>query len=219
MEAVLERVPAVKVADPDYPVLDLIRQRWSPRAFADRPVEPGKLRQLLEAARWAPSCYNEQPWQFILATKDDPDAYDALLGCLNERNQQWAKNAPVLMLTVTRTTFTRNDKPNRYAWHDVGLAMGNLLVQATALDLYVHQMAGIRPDKAREVYQIPDGYDVVTGVAIGYLGDPAMLPEDRRASETKPRSRKPLSDVVFEGTWGVTAPLVDDGRRDRSHHS
>jgi nitroreductase len=165
---------------------------------------------LLEAARWAPSSYNEQPWRFLIATKDEPAAYDRMLEVLNEKNRQWAQQAPVLMLSVAKTTFSRNDKPNRHAWHDVGLAMGNLLAQATALDLYVHQMAGIHPEKAREVYAIPDGYEVVAAAAIGHLGDPERLPDTFQKSETKARSRRPLSQTVFQGAWGEPASLVDD---------
>ncbi|NBC18157.1 MAG: nitroreductase [Bacteroidetes bacterium] len=200
----------IKEARPDHPVLSVIAQRWSPRSFADRPVEPEKLRQVLEAARWAPSSFNEQPWRFLIATKDDPEAYAQMLSVLNEKNQQWARQAPVLILSVAKTTFSRNDKPNRHAWHDVGLAMGNLLAQATALDLFVHQMAGLDPEKAREVYAIPEDFEVVAGAAIGYLGAPDDLPESFQKSETKARSRRALTQTVFEGTWGETAPLVDD---------
>jgi nitroreductase len=188
----------------------VIARRWSPRSFADRPVEPEKLQQILEAARWAPSSYNEQPWRFLIATKDAPEAYEQMLSVLNEKNQRWAQQAPVLMLSVAKTTFSRNDKPNRHAWHDVGLAMGNLLAQATALDVYVHQMAGIHPETAREIYSIPEDFEVVAGAAIGYLGDPDDLPETFQKSETTERSRRALSQTVYEGTWGETAPLVAD---------
>ncbi len=200
----------IKAARTDYPVLDVIARRWSPRAFDERPVERKKLLQLLEAARWASSCFNEQPWRFFVATRDEPARYERLLACLNERNRTWAHLAPVLMLTVAKRTFARNGNPNRHAWHDVGLAMGNLLAQATALGLYAHQMAGILPDQARALLQIPDDYDVVTGVALGYLGDPERLPEDRQEAERKPRSRKPLGELVFGGAWGQ--PAIPGGR-------
>ena len=206
-------VHEIKEARPDHPVLDVIAKRWSPRAFADRPVEPEKLRQLLEAARWAPSSYNEQPWRFLIATKDDPEAYERMLSVLNEWNRKWAQQAPVLLLTTARTTFSRNEKHNRYAWHDVGLAMGNLLAQATALDLYVHQMAGIHPEKAVDLFDIPEPFEVVAGAAVGYLGEPDDLPESFQASETKARSRRPLSEMVFSGTWGETAAAVENGSR------
>ncbi len=204
-----EETLQIKEATPDHPVLDVIKKRWSPRAFADRRVEPETLKQLLEAARWAASSFNEQPWRFILATKDEPEHYARVLDCLIEGNQAWAQHAPVLMLTVARKTFMRNGKPNRHAWHDVGLAMGNLVAQATALGLHVHQMAGILPEKARVVFAIPDDYEVVAGVALGYFGNPDQLPDRQKQSEQKPRSRKPLDDLVFGATWGEAALFLD----------
>ncbi|MDZ7703255.1 MAG: nitroreductase family protein [Trueperaceae bacterium] len=201
---------AHKAARPDHDILDVFTKRWSPRAFADRAVEPEKLRQVLEAARWSASSYNEQPWHYIVATRHDPDAYDQLLGCLNEFNASWAKNAPVLMLAVIRE-FPEGDpdKTNRVALHDLGAASASLSYQATALGLYVHQMAGILPDEARKRYEIPDGYRAVTGLALGYLGDPDQLPGGLREGELSERSRKPLADFVFSGRWGESADLVD----------
>jgi nitroreductase len=196
----------------DYPIHDLLQKRWSPRAFADRPVEPDKLRSLLEAARWAPSSFNEQPWAFLLATREQPEEFARVLGCLVEVNQGWAKAAPVLLLTVARLTFTLNQQPNRHAYHDVGLAVANLTVQAMAEGLFVHQMAGIVPAKARAEFHIPEGWDPVTAVAIGYLGDPATLPERLREREIAPPSRKPLKEFVFTGAWTTPAPLMGTGR-------
>lgn len=189
-----------KIATPDHDVLDLIKERWSPRAFADRSVSDETLLQLLEAARWAPSSYNEQPWRFIVAKREQTDAFDRLLNCLNEKNQQWARHAPVLMLTIAKQHFSRNNKLNAHAWHDVGLAMGQLAIQATALDLHVHQMAGILSEKARETYKIPDEFEVVAGVAIGYYGEPE--------GELKPRSRRPLEELVFGDVWGKSTEVL-----------
>src|SRR2546426_5475838 len=141
-----------KLAETQYPIHDLLRKRWSPRAFSSRPVEPDKLRSLWEAARWAPSSYNEQPWSFIVATKEDEAEYARLLSCLVEGNIQWAQHAPVLMVSVARLSFDEDGNPNLHAFHDVGQAVANLIVQATALGLVVHQMAGIFPDKIRELY-------------------------------------------------------------------
>lgn len=195
-------------AETDHPVHDLIRRRWSPRAFADRPVEPEKLCRLLEAARWAASSYNEQPWSFLVATRDNPEAFDKTVGCLVEGNVPWASKAPVLMLSVAHLTFERNGKPNRHALHDVGLAMGNFVLEATALGLFVHQMAGFHVDKAREVFAIPDSHEPVAMIAVGYAGDLDSLPEPYRERELSPRTRKPLADFVFTGNWGSVSTLV-----------
>jgi nitroreductase len=197
-----------KPADTRHPVHDLIRRRWSPLAFSDRPVEPEKLLSLLEAARWAAASFNEQPWAYIVATRDQPEEFDKLLGCLVEGNRTWAKNAPVLMLSVAKLAFDRNGQPNRHAWHDVGAASATLCLQATALGLFVHQMAGILPAQARAVYGIPEGWEPVAGLAVGYPGDPAALPENLKQRQNAPRSRKELGQFVFAEKWGQPAPLV-----------
>jgi len=197
-----------KPADTQFPIHDLLGRRWSPRAFAERPVEPGKIQRLLEAARWASSCFNEQPWVFIIATANQPAEYAKLLSCLVEANQVWAKRAPLLMITLAKLNFDHNDKPNRHALHDVGLAVGNLVVQATAMDLVVHQMAGILPDIIRTSYAVPVGYEAATGLAIGYSGDPSTLPDEIREREMAPRSRKTLQDFVFSKTWGETPGIL-----------
>lgn len=202
-----------KPAETRYPIHELLRRRWSPRSFAARRVEPEVLRSLLEAARWAASSFNEQPWAFLVATQDDPAEFERLLGCLVPGNQAWARQAPVLLLTVARLRFARNDKANRHAFHDVGLAVANLTVEATARGLVVHQMAGIEPEKVRAVYALPEGTEAVTGVALGYAGEPDSLPEKLRAAELAPRTRRPLEEFVFTGSWGRVAPLLKDSGR------
>ncbi|BAZ33533.1 nitroreductase (plasmid) [Cylindrospermum sp. NIES-4074] len=196
-----------KLAQTEYPVHDFIRSRWSPRAFADRPVEQDKLLSLLEAARWAPSSYNYQPWSFIVATKENSTEYDRLLSTLVEFNQGWAKNAPVLIIAVAQT-LTDDGKTNRHAFHDVGLAIENLVFQATALGLYVHQIAGFNVDIARKEYQIPDGYEPATALTVGYIGDPQNLNDGLRERELAPRVRKSLKEFVFTGKWGETSSLL-----------
>ncbi len=156
-----------KSASPDHPIHDLLAARWSPYAFDDRPVPDADLCSVFEAARWAPSSYNEQPWSYIVAKRENPEEFQALVSCLVEANQVWAKAAPVLALGIVRLRFARNDKANRAAVHDLGLAGGNLLVEATARGLYVHQMIGIVPERAREVYEIPEGSEAWTGLAMG----------------------------------------------------
>jgi nitroreductase len=195
-----------KPATNQYPIHDLLRQRWSPRAFAHRPVETDKLSSLFEAARWSASSYNEQPWRFIVATKDNAPDYERLLGCLMDLNQAWAKAAPVLVITVAKQFFDHNNKPNRVAIHDLGLAVANLTVQATALGLVLHQMGGVHLDKARAALSIPPGYDPVTAIAIGYPGDPGSLPAELRERELEPRERNPQAAFVFGGTWQRPVP-------------
>jgi nitroreductase len=197
-----------KRADTDHPVHDLIATRWSPYAFADRAVSQDDLRALFEAVRWAPSSYNEQPWSYFVATRDQPEEFDRLLSCLVEGNQAWAQFAPVLALGCTRLNFTRNGQPNAAAVHDLGLASANLVLEATARGLSVHQMIGILPDRARELYQIPQDVRPLTGLAIGYAGDPGRLPEKLRDRDLARRPRKPLTTFVFGGTWGTAAPAV-----------
>jgi nitroreductase len=197
-----------KQAHPDHPIHDLIARRWSPYAFSDRPVSDDDLRSLFEAARWAASSYNEQPWAYIVATKADPDAFERLLSCLVEGNQVWAAAAPVLALGCTSLWFTLNGQPNAAAVHDLGLASANLTLEATARGLVLHQMIGILPDKARETYDIPEGIQPLTGLAIGYAADPSTLPEKYRERDLAPRSRKSLNQFVFDGEWGVASKIM-----------
>jgi nitroreductase len=197
-----------KAADTRVPIHDLLRRRWSPRAFADRSVEPEKLQSLFEAARWAPSSYNEQPWRFICCTREHPADHERFLGILAEGNVPWARHAPVLILSVANMQFTHNGKPNRHALHDVGLAAENFVIQAVALGLVVHQMAGYDAAKARAVFGIPDGYEPAAAIAVGYQGEPDRLPQPLRDREAAPRTRKPLEEIVFGGRWAEPSVLV-----------
>lgn len=198
----------LKQAKPDHPVHELIAGRWSPYGFADRPVSPEDLRSLFEAARWAPSSYNEQPWSYLVATKENPEQFERLLSCLVEANQAWAKRAAVLALGCTSLRFTRNHQPNPAAIHDLGLAAAGICVEATARGLSVHQMIGILPDRARQLYDIPEGVQPLTALAIGYAADPQQLPEPLRERDLTSRSRKPLAEFVFGGGWGTASDLL-----------
>jgi nitroreductase len=199
---------ATKKATPNHPIQEVIANRWSPYAFADRPVSKADLCLLFEAARWAPSSYNEQPWRYIVATKAEPAEFARLLSCLVDGNQAWAKAAPVLALGCTQLVFNLNGKPNAAAIHDLGLAAGNLCLEATARGLCVHQMIGILPDKARETYKIPDNVQPLTALAIGYEGDPNTLPDAMKPRDLSPRTRKPFAEWIFSGTWGSASSLV-----------
>ncbi len=197
-----------KRAKPDHPIHELIASRWSPYGFDERAVPDDDLRSLFEAARWAPSSYNEQPWSYIVATKASPAEFERLLSCLEEGNQAWAKVAPVLALGCTSLNFVRDGKPNAAAVHDLGLASANVVLEATARGLFVHQMIGILPDRARELYRIPEDVQPKTGLAIGYRGDPNTLPEPYKQRDLAARSRKGLGEFVFAGSWGTASALV-----------
>jgi nitroreductase len=193
-----------KPAQTQFPIHDLLVRRWSPRAFDERPVEPAALWSLFEAARWAPSSNNEQPWRFIVATKSDRERdWTRLFGCLAEGNRVWVIRAPVLILSVASLNFEDDDTPNRHAFHDTGLAVENLVLQATAQGLVAHQMAGFDVEKARTDLLIPPGYEPVAMIAIGYPGDPAVLPERLRDREVRPRSRRRIEEWTFFGQWGI----------------
>jgi len=176
----------------------LLEKRWSPRAFAPQPIEEEKIEALFNAARWAASANNEQPWRFIYAVKGESERYKKLFQCLVEFNQNWVKTAPLLIMTLVKTNYEKNNKPNRWAFHDLGLAVGNLTAQASALDLYVHNMGGFSVETAKELFHLPPGLEPVTMIAAGYLGDPAQLNEDLRKSETGPRKRKALKEIILE---------------------
>ena len=194
-----------KHAPAEHDVHDLIRHRWSPRAFdASRPVAKDDLLRLFEAARWAPSSLNEQPWRFIFATKNEQSgAWRALVASLSQSNQTWAVAAPVLVLAVVRLTLERNESANPLAWYDAGQAVALLSVQATSQGLSVRQMEGFDKEKARQACGVPDGFDPIVVMAIGYVGDPNALPNEKhREAERKPRQRKSLTDFVFEDRWG-----------------
>ncbi|MEZ4657789.1 MAG: nitroreductase family protein [Caldilineaceae bacterium] len=192
----------IKLAQSEYPIHELIQRRWSPRAFADRAVEPAKLLSVLEAARWSASSSNQQPWFFIVGQRGS-ETFARMVDCLMEGNVPWASNASVLIFTAASLKSARNDRPNRTALYDLGQAVQNMAVQATALGLHMHQMGGIQIDKINAEFQIPADHTAVTGIALGYLGDPESLENERhREGELATRERKPLREFVFGGNWG-----------------
>lgn len=194
-----------KIADTDHDVIALIRERWSPRAFdVTTPIADAEIRSLFEAARWAPSSANEQPWRFVFTdVARTPVGYAALLDALAPKNRAWAQNAPVLVLVTVRATFERQGFVNRLAHYDTGQAVGFLTLQATAIGLAVRQMQGFDPDRAREACAVPEGFEPAVVMAIGRRGAPDQLEiEAHRAAELQPRQRRPLAEFVFSGTWG-----------------
>ncbi|QQE11907.1 nitroreductase family protein [Planctomycetota bacterium] len=199
-----------KPAETIHSINNLLARRWSPRSFASQPVEPEKLQSIFEAARWAASSFNEQPWRFILATQQNPEQFQTALSCLVEANQAWASNAPVLILTLTTDRFSRNDNPNRCALHDLGLATANLSIQALELGLFVHHMAGINISKIKTIYNIPDNVTPQTAIALGYPDLAENLPEDwMRDSEKAPRTRNPFSHFIFENSYDHPSHLFN----------
>ena len=178
--------------------LELIKQRKSPRGFFDKQVKEEDMNKLFEAARWSASSFNGQPWRFIYADKENnPELYASLLGVLVEFNQAWAKAAPVLMLTMTRVKYEKSEADYKHAWHDLGLAIGNMSVMAQSIGISMHQMGGFDTTKVRSELNIPDRLEPVTIIALGYGGLPGNLPLDIFKMETSPRERKELNEFVF----------------------
>ena len=195
----------------EHPVLPVLTQRRSPRAYAETPVPAAVLHQVFAAASSAASCFGEQPWRYLVGSRAaQPAAYDNILASLGEFNQVWANKAPVLGVSIAKLHFSHDDNPNAWARHDVGQATATLAIQAAELGLQIHQMAGFSPDKIRESFGIPAGYEPVAVFTLGYPGDPAALPDALRDKETAPRVRKPLAEFLFEGGW----PTVDGERYD-----
>jgi len=196
-----------KPAQTSVPVHELIGQRWSPRAFSSRPVSKTDLAAVLEAARWAASCNNGQPWRFIVATNDDPAEHATGVAGFNARNQRWVKAAPVLIFSCARKTFEANGAANAHAWYDTGAAVAQLTAEAEARGLRVHQCAGIEREVIRTTYGVPEEFDIVTGFTLGYQADPDSLPEELPGREKEPRVRKPLAELVFSGKFGMATKL------------
>jgi len=190
-----------KIAVTDHPITDLIARRWSPRGYdPSRPVSRDDLMSLLDAARWAPSSANEQPWRYLVFDQSDLDALAKAHDCLAPGNA-WAKAAPVLMLSVARLTYTRNGKPNRHAGHDVGAASGSMAIQAVALGLWIHQMGGYDAEKARLYFGIPEDCEPMAMIAVGYMLPEKDIAPDIVQRDQAPRSRQPISAMAFGGHW------------------
>jgi len=193
-----------KTIDTSAPIHDLLAQRWSGVSYDPaRAVDPEDLLKLAEAARWAPSCFGDQPWRFLICSKQQqPEAWQKALGCLSEGNQPWCQHAPVLIIACCDTLFVHNDKPNAYGPYDTGAAALSICLQAAALGLMTHQMAGFSADKVRGEFAIPERYRVLSMMTAGYQLPEATLPEKFRERELKPRARSPLASRFFAGSWG-----------------
>ena len=194
-----------KDADAEHPLHELLRRRWSPRAFVEKPIAEADLLSLLEAARWSPSCINEQPWGFLIARRQDTARFAEMTGCLAESNQVWARRASLLMISAAKRTYTRDGKDNPVHLYDLGQSVAHLTVQATVLGLSVHQMRGFNIERAIEVYGVPADYELASAIAIGYVAAAETLPDRLRERELLPRDRKPITEFTFSGRWGRKA--------------
>jgi nitroreductase len=200
-----QELEALKHAPAVPGVEDLFLRRWSPRAFADKDVSSDDLKKIFEAARWAASSYNEQPWRFFVGRRGDA-TYQKIFDTLVEFNQGWAKSAPVLIFSVASNKFAQNGSHNQYAIHDTGAATAYLSLQATALGLHTHSMAGFDHSKARKTFNVSAEYEIGAVTALGYLGNPETLHDQLRATEESPRTRKALSEFVLTD-WDKPATL------------
>jgi len=193
-----------KRANTQVAIHDIIADRWSPRAFdADKKVSEKALLAMLEAARWAPSCFNDQPWRYVVFDKSkDETVWRNALMVLAEKNQLWAKNAPLLILTVAANNFSHNGNANRWSQYDTGAATLNLILQAETLGLVAHQMGGFDVEKAHIAFDVPKDYTLMSMVAVGYQGDENILSDDFKQAEGEDRSRSGINNIVFHGAWG-----------------
>lgn len=190
-------------------ILDVIQKRWSPRAYDPRPLDPQDIRRLFEAARWAASSFNRQPWRFIIAPVTQPDVHQRMLNILNEGNRTWAQHAPLVGLAVA--TLKDDYGENRHARHDTGLALAHMALQAVDMGMFLHMVAGFSVERARETYQIPPTHDPLTMFTVGYPGKLEDLPEKLQKKDSRPRTRQPLHEIVFSGEWERPAEVLQPG--------
>lgn len=199
-----------KLAQTHYPIHDLLARRWSGRAYDPlKPLSREQIIMLLEAARWAPSCFNDQPWRFLVWNRNtDAESWQKAFDCLGAWNQRWVVNAPLLLLSCSGSIFQKNSKPNRWGPHDTGAAGQNLYLQAAALGLMAHPMGGFDADKARQTFHIPDDYTCMAMTAVGYPAPADGLEEEYRELELAARERKPLGERFYQGAWGIPVKLA-----------
>jgi nitroreductase len=181
-------------------ILEIIQERWSPYSFSSAPVEEYKLKAMFEAAGYAPSCNNEQPWAFVFSTQDEKEVFNDYVGFLNDGNKVWAKNAYALVISMARNKFSQSGRPNRHAFHDTGMAVSNLLLQALTLDVYVHQMAGYSVEKVKDYFKLTDDIEPVAMMAVGYLGDGNSLTPELLKRDEKRRPRRSVAEYVYKNT-------------------
>ena len=195
-----------KNAKTQFDIHPLLNERWSPRAFEDKAIETDKLQKIFEAARWSPSASNEQPWSFMIGLKND-ETYQKIMETLVKFNQMWAINAPVLLLSIGKKTNSKEEASNIYKY-DVGQSVAHLTFQASFEGLHLHQMSGFYPGKAAELFELPDNYEAISVIAMGYIGNPSMLHSRMQKAEKAERERKDLKDFIFTVKFGNQAGLI-----------
>jgi nitroreductase len=181
-------------------VLEIIQERWSPYSFSSNPVEEYKLKAMMEAAGYAPSCNNEQPWMFVFTTQKNSKVFDDYLGFLVDSNKVWAKHAYAIIISLARTKFSYNGKPNRYAFYDTGMAVANLLLQALAMDVYVHQMGGFSIEKVKDYFKLNNDIEPVAMMAVGYIGDGVSISPELLKRDEKKRPRKSVNEYAYKNS-------------------
>jgi nitroreductase len=186
----------IKTAETKSPILDIIAKRWSPRAFSNQDITDETLNTILEAASWSFSANNEQPWRYIVA-KRGTETFQKISELFTPGNKTWAPNAAALMISVIKTTFARDNSINKAAMHDVGAANAHLAIEARAHNVFTHFIGGFDKNKAKEVFNLPEGFEPIACIALGYLGSPEQLNETLKPREEQPRERKPLSEFVL----------------------
>ena len=189
--------PNIKAPEVAYNIHPLIQKRWSPRSFSDQEIAPEQLNELFEAARWAASANNEQPWQYVYAFRGTP-AFEQLWNCLKPGNQPWTKDAAVLIVSIERKTFAKNGNANPWSTHDVGMANAQLMLQAADRDIYGHMMAGFDAAQTAALLQLSEEQKPVCMIALGYLGEAEALEEPYKTRELAPRSRHSITEFTRE---------------------
>ncbi len=202
MSSKTEIIVMKKIANTEVPINKVIAERWSPRAFdSNYMIEEDSIKSLFESARWAPSCYGDQPWQFILFKKDDATGWSSILNCLSIGNQNWAMDASILIVVCANKNFNHNGEPNRWGHYDTGAAAENICLQASSMNLGAHQMGGFDQGKVRNLANIPAEFDILACMVVGKHLDESKLSQVQRDKETQVRSRKPLKDIYFINEW------------------
>lgn len=196
-----------KTAPSDHAIHELIGERWSPYWFDNRPISNSDMCAIMEAARWAPSSYNEQPWCFLMSNREDVGRHAPMVECLIEGNRTWAREAPILLLGLTHRSFAQSGEPNPACEHDLGLAAASLTLEASARGIQVHQMSGILRARIRETYRVPADVTPLTALALGYCAAAKDVPDRYQDRQNRARERKPLSSFVYAGSWEESAKL------------